>query len=303
MNDYLPIHKQVVSHLLHKTLPKHMYKCNEEGKYYAVIVGGHNVLRCGLQNKKAAQIVENLFSPDLDIDFVVLKDKYIPDATLSRDSLIAALAHDRELSNLSFCNGQFTIRVIIDKHMLFIAKDHEAYNSRVIRLRLQVYKGGDLVYTSIILDTSIYSKKSKKNVYDGYMKKYKNKAMTVPIPYEISMDGLKFATCEHAYYDTVRMILFYAESINKITDKERLRFIFIKFANLLVKFTALYVYINNITSIDNKHIKSMYRRVRRLLIRIDANTMFPKFIDESHKTSISKIIKQLKNVDALSDIK
>lgn len=306
------IHSRLLECLLQGAIPKYMKDLDVPGLFYPAIVGGQNVLRCSSTLKLAKEIISNVHSPDVDIDIVFLKET---ETVLQRASDLRMQFIEHILSDGDFRalvneiqdehkNIELSIVPTMDTHMLTLPPDHTAYHGRVVRVRIQYYLNKyDLIHDMAIVDTGFFSKRSKGKVYNAFNKfVYKGKIkktlasgsgkVLLPIPYEIKK-GLYLADCNHAFYDTVRMILYYSETLPTITDPARYQFLFIKFTNLLLKYLSLHVIIHKIKSLLPR-IKTLYDDLLIILSKFDMEALMPRDIPDEERQKVFDIFLTLK---------
>jgi hypothetical protein len=298
--DYKSIHRGIIVTLLTHVLGKYM-KLFDTDDFYPVIVGGQNVRRCGLKSKAARSLIDGVFSSDIDIDFVITRDikdnssVYVKRAMQARLKLLEKVLRDIDLKKYiqtiheTYAIINLRIDLEIDTKMMKLPASHDAYKSRVIRIKANYYINNELQYKAVVIDTSMFSLYSKgAELYNAY-RIYKRQPYGLPIPCE-KKEGVYYAGCEHAYFDTARMLVFYASHLDEITDKKRLAVIFEKYANLIVKFVALYTLINRVKMHHDeyKKLRMLYSSVKKLLTTIEPDVL------PQHKTLLHKLFKTMR---------
>lgn len=257
------LHKIIQSYVFKNTLPLYIQMLYGNG-YAPVITGGMAALRCG-----ASKLTRHIFSPDIDINIVFEKDKRISNESLQkRDAFVKAIIQDSGL--LRKCT-KHKVSISIDKSMLELPVTHEAFNSRVVRIRLTYENGSSIV----LLDTSMYDRKSKKGTYMTYFDFFK---CGTPIPYQLTSTRVPIATCDFVIYDTIRMISYY---LKEIKSDKRGAFSTLKLAYLLMKFIAL---------LDDKANYEWYYYIKKQIIDLetipnDSNDMLIRVIEILKKTT------------------
>ena len=309
--DYDDIQRFLVEVLIRKTLPKYInnYKTSD---YYPVILGGQNVLRCAENNKKVAALISGVFSSDIDIDFVI-----IPNVQNNDDPIVQDL-HKRRLKFLDevlqdtdftyainqvmrdYAHLDMHVETTVDEKMMY--SDPIVSRSMVVRLRINYYIGYEPSNSLTLMDTVIYSTYSKTEHYDLFRQFTKSKVSLV-IPYKI-YKGLPFAHCEHAYYDTIRMLDTYATEISITTSPKRFKFLISKYANLLLKFSALYCLLNRVNKKKYDKLKQIYDNVRQILLSMnpfaDMNSLSQN--ERRRLNEIYNIVKDVTDIDLLIKI-
>jgi hypothetical protein len=301
--DYDDIQRLLVRVMLKKTLPKYImnYKTDE---YYPVIIGGQNVLRCTENNKKVATLMSGVYSSDIDIDFIVTKqvvDNNVP--------LIKALHHQRmqfinDIINdedfqdalnkimIDYSHLDMHVKATVDNDMLHI--DPIVAKSMVVRIRINYFIGYEPSSSLTLLDTVIYSTYSKPEHYDLF-KYFTRSKVSLPIPYKL-YNGLPFAYCEHAYYDTIRMLDTYAKEISSTKGTKRFKVLLTKYGNLLIKFSALYCLLNTVTRKKYEMLKNVYENVRKVLLSVHPFDDVSKNIPFEEKKKLDEIYTILRDV-------
>ena len=274
--DYDDIQRVLVDVIIQQTLPKYISKYKTRD-YYPVIIGGQNVLRCTENNKIVASLISGVFSSDIDIDFVVLPaikdntDPLIRSLHQHRMILLNEIIEDHDFKNAlnkimkDYSHVDMHVTASIDKDMMHA--DPIVSRSMVIRIRINYFLGYEPSNSLTLLDTVIYSTYSKSEHYDLY-KEFTHAKVSLPIPFR-TYKGLPFAYCEHAYYDTVRMLDTYANEISKTMNQKRFKFLLAKYGNLLLKFAALYCLLNRVNKEKYEVLKKVYQNVRQVLLKVN----------------------------------
>lgn len=311
--DYMEMHKLFLNTLLNSTFPKCMGKTTSK-HFYPVIVGGQNVMRCAKQTEASRRLIEEILSSDIDLEYVVMQpltnldDPILEQVHAARMKLIDEVLKDRDLTStirgLERDNAEVGLMINLraDDSMLALPESHEAYPARVVRIRADYYVGYELQHSIVLVDTGIYSNLSRRKAYYLYQRFFDD-ADSKPVP-TVTVNGVTYGTCSHAFYDTVRMLDFYAKEMNQATSGKRMRTLFVKYANYIAKFVALYSLLNNIK--DDKHYKDIYKiytTVKGILVQIDAYNMYAfATISDEQKHLLSSLINVLKKKTTLSSL-
>lgn len=314
--DYLSLHKKLIDTLLNRVLGKYMSRYIKSGQYYPVVVGGQNVLRCASLTDKSNKLIEGVFSTDIDLEFVIMKpigsldDRMIQTVNDVRLKLLTDVLNDEELVNTlhsietdNYSIGLF-VNLRLDNDMMNLPEDHEAAPARVIRIRAEYFIGYEMQHSIVLMDTSLYSTLSRRKAFNSYQRFFKDK-LNKPVP-TVKAHGVLYGTCGHAFYDTVRMLDFYARELDGANNSKRLRMIFVKYANLIAKFVALYSLLNNIKNDQHyNEIQKLYMSVREILIDVDAQNIYAGEISDRHRQMLDRVISVLKgktNITSLLDV-
>lgn len=309
--DYDDIQKFLVDVMMQKTLPKYVSKYRTE-QYYPVIIGGQNVLRCTENNKKVAALLSGVFSSDIDIDFVVIPHVTSNDNPLIRSlhqermKLLKEIIHDEDFMEAlnkvmkDYSHVDMHVSASIDKSMM--ESDPIVSKSMVVRIRLNYFIGYEPNNSFTLLDTVIYSTYSKTEHYDLYKEFTRNKT-SLAIPYKMKK-GLPFAYCEHAYYDTIRMLDTYATEISKTKSSKRFQLLLSKYGTLMLKFSALYCLLNTVNKSKYNKLKEVYGNVRDILLRVNPFAEV-KSLSENDKQKLDEIyaiVRDITDIDLLIKI-
>lgn len=293
----------LISHVLPKYLPHHITK-----SYYPVVIGGSSVSRCMQSDYETSQMVDDAFSSDIDIDFIVLKNslRIIESAYKARAEFIESILKDPDFIKFAHDNKQS----IGSKQFILIPEGDKAtkLNKRhAISIFLQDIHDSEKKVT--IMDTIILHPKNTYN-YNLFKDIFHSK---YPIPKEVD-NGILWASCEWIYVDTIRMMMLYDQGlVHSKNDKS----FFLKFSRYIMKFCVLYILLFESSNEEHAHIKKAYAQVRKMLYKstIDANSLFkntnmkelnPLVMEKLHKlvseflkfSNIQEIKQALKKIGA-----
>jgi hypothetical protein len=151
----------------------------------------------------------------------------------------------------------------------------------------------EVLYSEVLVDSPIYASDNSTNfkLYRRFLPKLKN-----PIPYYIH-NKVPFATCNFIYYDTVRMMIYYSNALKVSATVKDKHFNFIKYVRYVMKFTMLYLLINDVALKKEASIKSIYEEAKNILSRIRIDDKFSDIPSEEvvvlkrliHKLSMTKM--------------
>lgn len=316
LQEHEIIHDRIRKHLLQNILPKIFMQMADECKKhecYPVIIGGTVISHCATLNPIASSFINDLFSEDVDIKFVVNK----PIANNNNPTIKAIdrirLKYLRRLIKLtkSFISAQkfhtigWTVDIKFSDYLLNIGIEH-IRRKRVYEAIVSYVRTNDQLKTIElpIIDMGLYSVYSisqfnqYRTLFPGVTK--------LPIPY-IVHDGIMYADCNYAYYDTIRMMIDRGEYFK---EKKTL-FALLKLSRYIIKFLALYILLKNkrFKTQVNPEVHIMYRKAHKTLKAIDLtqiadNSADIKTIryDTPYVSSILIIIKRAIKAGKIEDL-
>jgi len=175
---------KVVEFIRSHILGKYMSKYKNETSY-PVITGGTSVSRCSPDIRIA----------DIDVVFAIIphdpSDETIDKVSQDRDKFLHDITTDKALLKMTKPKGY---KLVLRETY----KIHPEYRVSMIKLvRLQLVRGDK---KDVIIDTSVQCNKTIR-IWNLYSKRY-------PIPFW-TKNGVLYATCEYAKFDTLRLVLFY----------------------------------------------------------------------------------------------
>lgn len=266
LQSYELVHNQLRNQLINNILPKtfpsfarELRKLHQD--IYPVVVGGSVLQNCVRSNVKAHKFIHDLFSEDVDIKVVIGTKNKISNESLDivRKKFLTRIAKKLKTyvqSNKDILETQVTTK-ISDKLMNHPLE--HIRKSRVLTLENE-YTETFGKHTLSILDTSVYAENTVAhyNNYHDLVRSASNVSPNVPIPYQ-KENGVNYASCNYAYYDTVRMML----DRSHFFEEKRSIYALIKLSRYIVKFMSLYVLLKN-QNIDPS-IQKIYINVHKML--------------------------------------
>lgn len=299
MHNIEEIHSQVLAVYMDKGGISRYIRKYFARDYYPVLIGGINVKRCADMEPKARELIGSLYTHDIDIKFVIVKD--IIDNT---DPAVVA-AHE---ARLRFVNEVSTDEISLSavrsiekayKGLRINLKIHEMKKTRneilrrniMINFNAEYYIDGVHVGTKEIIDTGIYSNYSQEEIM-SYRKFFANE-LNRPIPFYVHK-GIPYATCGWAYYDTIKMLVLYGQRYETASDPKERRYQFEKLLKYIGKFLVLYTQLNRIRG-DSKfdNIKRVYVRSKWLLKKLSFQT--DATIPRRKKQVMEELLNELDN--------
>jgi hypothetical protein len=258
-------HEELIEFILKRILQKYWHNTEIRRIFYKVIVGGQNVQRCCTGSDSDVGT-----SSDIDIDFVVIDEQQMPLVRRKRMDFLQAIVKDTDLLKEARRHG-----ARLEIQVLRLHKNHEARYAEVVRLNA-IYKDDN---TNVnLLDTTMYTTKSRPNVYDQFIT-YFDLPRTTPIPFK-NTNGISFASCKHAVYDTFRMLCYYGA---KLGETRRANYNKTKFIRMVAKMNAC-------AGLARKYnMVWIYDRIRDVL----ASGSYPDTMSEKDKASIERLMSRV----------
>lgn len=306
--DYKFYFELVRKHLLENTLGKYMKKYIKKN-FYPVIVGGVNITRCLESKPRTRHLISNLFTSDIDLDFVIIGDS--GDAVMEqvhkeRMHMLNAILGDKALKehittleNANRRDAIFTLNLRIDDSALSLPK-LRVFKMSLVTVKLDFLVDGDIVNTMTIIDCPIYAKHNVEdyNLYSRFFQEDRRK----PVPY-YTEGGVMYATCGFIYYDTIRMMKWYENALDASTTPKERHFNFVKFVRYVIKFCALYMYINNLLTekTKKKEIADVYKTAKQFLTTINVDDKYADISDEQRRV-LKSIVSQLQQKTNLTKL-
>jgi hypothetical protein len=314
--DATPTHKIAFESMrdlmLNQVFPKYIMKYKTP-RYYPVIVGGININRCLSREPKGAKLIDSIFSSDIDIDFVIVRPIEHLDVGGYEDPPAYVEVHEARMSFLREISSDPLVKLMISEYKkteglditlhiddsMLQKKEWRVYKVRLVSMRFKISKDEDdrgpkeVLYSEVLVDSPIYASDNSTNfkLYRRFLPKLKN-----PIPYYIH-NKVPFATCNFIYYDTVRMMIYYSNALKVSATVKDKHFNFIKYVRYVMKFTMLYLLINDVALKKEASIKSIYEEAKNILSRIRIDDKFSDIPSEEvvvlkrliHKLSMTKM--------------
>lgn len=279
LQEYEIIHDHIRNHMVRFILPKlfpRMVKECSKHTCYPVIIGGTVIHHCTTLNPLAASFVKDLFSEDVDVKFVVTKPiesnanetiKAI-DAIRMKYAELVVSAVTKFIQKEKFANAGWMVKAAISKELMNIGIEH-IKRKRVIEVMLEYVNVSDrtrklelpLMDMSLFTDFSVAHFHQYNTIFN-----VDKDADAVPIPF-VAHNGILYADCNYAYYDTIRMMI----DRGKYFEQKKSLFALLKLARYIIKFLCLYVLLKNKrfkTQVD-KDIYRMYEKMHKTLKAID----------------------------------
>lgn len=307
------VHDLLRTHLLDVVLPvtfKLLTTRLSPLECYPVLVGGALVQRCAKRSSDAYWFIRDVLSEDVDIKFVITRDiksnedPIIPLIDSVRREFLYDVIHrlNDYVKNLQ-SNG--LVITVQENQYLLNSQIEVVKRTRVFEVEVNYIEmnGPTSVRntTMPMLDLGLYTSYSSP-YYDKYRKLYPE--VKLPIP-TIKIKNVLYATCNYAYYDTVRMMVDRA----KFFEEKRTMYALMKFSRYVLKFMCLYVMLHkkHIKNIDPKVI-ALYKKTHNILVSIDlakledANKLRDRAYDTPYAVSIGKTLQQVVQVTQVSDL-
>ena len=290
--SYEFIHDQVRQSLISRVLPKIFpVFATKLAAFdaYPVVLGGTLVQRCAERSARASWFIKDLLTEDVDIKMVVKKSiASKDDPTLAE---VDAIRHDviRQVMRLltpitkKLENDILQIDLGINESLL-TAKNVLSMEISYIEMNTTAARR----VTLPILDINFFT-----DLDVPHYNKFRTMIPDVklPIPF-VKHQGVFYATCNYAYYDTVRMMV---ERLRFFQEK-RTMFGLMKFARYVLKFMCLHTLLKTSPKmkIDPK-LREIYAQVNEVLKTIDvaklsfADAMRTQY-NEQYITNIARIL-------------
>jgi hypothetical protein len=258
---------------------------------YAVVVGGIALERCIEQSWRARRYLRHVVVEDIDIVFAIRAHltgrskeairRRVSRATKLRNIFMTELQANAEAWLQEKGMGE-SMRVQLDTSLSNIPVIKWAHITSLVTVDSAGIQR-TLVDTKIL--DQVVAERAKTNI-GGIREKTGSKDL---VPY-VEIDGIKYATCEFVYYDTIRMLITRLEYF----QEKNTMFSLLKLYRHIVKFMALYVLRNNIRGLPPS-MKKIYTRINRRLRKTDIIGLGIKS-DQFTKTYDSRYVENVKNL-------
>lgn len=293
------IHEKMRQHLLDRILPSlfpTFVKSLKPLDAYPVVIGGTLIQRCAKQSAEAHRIIEDLLTEDIDMKVVVTRpiadnhDPVIPRIDAARHEFIHQVINklDAYAKVISKENPDILVSVQESQKLLNIPLE---FIARIRVLEIEVtYIEASKSTTLPILDLGLFTTFSVPEHYSMYMDF--NKTVKLPVPY-VSVNKILYATCNYAYFDTIRMLVDRA----KYFEEKKTMYALMKFARYVVKFMCLYVLIEHksIRDVDDD-VRQVYEKAHDILKNINLDFQQQKTTTTESTKSIKQVGKMLKAI-------
>lgn len=296
------VFRRVRTWLLNKTLGRYMSEWSVEGVGYPVVVGGAAVTRCMSRSPTTRALIDHSFASDIDLPFVCVTTRNQLSTVLkARAGFLSAVINDQEL--------QAYLQSLKQKYNLTEAP-RLVLNDLGMRIkRLRVYKllliSIDLVMLQgtkgkLLIDCPIYARWNVEDfgVYETVRQKTSSTTI-MPIPvYTHRRTKTRYATCSFVYYDTVRMMVWYAQSHVSSKTQRQQEFAAVKLRKYVAKFAALYVMQKDLmgNASNQRYPTTHLRSVLELYAKVQAVLKLPPTSDIQ---DINEMIKRLRKMTNL----
>ena len=303
--SFAHIHDEMRTQLLNKVLPSLFPTFVNELKplgAYPVILGGTLVQRCAKRSVDSYQFIRNLLTEDIDIKVVVTSEDVdsIEHPIIKTLHTLRRTFVDRVKEKLAptikkLKNTYLDIRLDLNQELL------EKRNVFSVNVTYVEFEDTDTVRSTTLplMDLGVFVKYSIPHYYK-YRKLYPN--VKLPIPY-VKFRGVYYATCDFAYFDTVRMMI----DRLKYFQSKRTMFGLMKFSRYVLKFMCLHVLLNEGKIKVDGQIEQIYDRVRRILQTIDVAKMqmqdaMTLQYNEQYVTEIIRILSVVVHATHIEDL-
>ena len=285
------IHDQIRMHLLREHLPTIFPKLVQtlsKHSCYPVILGGTVVTHCASLNPMSVDFVRDLFSEDIDIKCVIMKPIHNNEdkSVKAIDRIRKAFAKDimqratKIVKSKHFESAGWWIEPELSFDLTTINVEH-VKRKQVYEVVLHYVNINDRTrkLTLPLVDMSLFS-----NYSTDHFEQYRTMFPTyngLPIPTSIH-DNILFASCNYAYYDTIRMMIDRAEYFKQ----NKSMFALLKLSRYIVKFLCLYILLKNksLKRQVDPQINALYQRTHKTLKIIDLLRYKPNDGGDSVKT-------------------
>lgn len=313
------IHVKLRNAVLRRLLKQSIRSVNDLCKKhhcYIAVVGGVALERCVQGAPKAQRYLRQVIPEDIDIVFVVrhslsgtskeavrrrvkrvseIRDMFLQDLADRAQAWLDASANN-EINQINQINETQNMRVAIDNSL---SKVRAIEWARIISL---VTIDGNGVQRTL-LDTKILDQVAIREAHNNIVG-VRNATRSVDVvPYN-QVDGVKYATCEFVYHDTVRML---SERLEYFAQK-RTVYALIKLYRHLLKFMSLYVLRNHVNGLPAAMMK-IYKRVAQRLKTAAVlqkglnNKEFRQWnYDEAYVNKVSKAVRDVVRIGEVQDL-
>lgn len=278
--------------------------------YYPVVIGGINIVRCAKTFPKAYQLITNLYSNDIDVKYMVidpiadLKAPVLQQAHKERMHFLNGVLKSKEFKEIL---GKAATRLSPLVSLAIDAEvkeqlDHPVEGIRmamraVLRLEYKVQQldqADSVVVNKVLVDTGMFSNVAKGGVYFAYRKLFPT-PNNIPVPFSM-YKGVPVATCGWTYFDTVRMLVYYADEWNKALegkDAAKRTFVFSNYLKYMAKFTVLFITMKQINNIpEYKVLRELYTVSQKSIAKMNVGKETrSKDISEEQKGLLDALVK------------
>jgi hypothetical protein len=291
--SYEYLHDKVRNDLIDKVLPQVFPTFLEKLKAhdtYPVVLGGTLVQRCAKRSARAHWFVRDLLTEDVDIKMVITRettgvetDAIYKKLDVIRQDVIKEVVRKLKPFLAKLENDGLSIETGINESLL------KARN--VLSLEISYIEANDVTARRVtlpLLDINFFSD-TETTHYHKFRKLFPE--IKLPIPY-IKHKGVLYATCNYAYYDTVRMMV---ERLRYFQEKKTM-FGLMKFSRYVLKFMCLHTLLKSTPDMKiEPKLKDIYSQVNDVLKTIDiaklsfADAMKTQY-NEQYITNIARLL-------------
>lgn len=291
--SYEYLHDKVRNDLIDKVLPKVFPAFVEKLRpldTYPVVLGGTLVQRCAKRNASAHWFVRDLLTEDVDIKMVINRattgadtDPIYKKLHAIRMDVINAVTTSLKPYLKKLENEGLTIETGINESLL------KAKN--VLSMEVSYVEISNVTARRVtlpLLDINFFSD-TETTHFNKFRKLFPE--VKLPIPY-VKHRGVLYATCNYAYYDTVRMMV---ERLRYFQEKKTM-FGLMKFSRYVLKFMCLHTLLKSTPDMKiEPKLKDIYIQVNEVLKTIDiaklsfADAMKTQY-NEQYITNIARIL-------------
>jgi hypothetical protein len=280
------LHDSIRNVLITKILPKEfpgLVRALKPLYCYPVIIGGALIQRCAKRSALASWFIRDILSEDVDIKFVVRTHVESNDNSLikridaERVAFRARIKKALEAHIAKFHNGETVLITVQENDAMMGISIEKVRRAMVRQLEITYVEAMSGIRRAVlpIMDMNIFTEYSMDHYwsYSDWVNSRTTRTKLVhPVP-KFNLKGVLYATCEYAYYDTLRMCIDRMAYFNE----KRTMYALTKLTRYIIKLMCLWS-LRKEANVD-KDIMELYRRAHRVLSHIDGKKLQEGLLD------------------------
>lgn len=274
------LHDSIRNTLITKILPKEfprLVRALKPLSCYPVIIGGALVQRCAKRSAQASWFIRDILSEDVDIKFVVRAHVESNDIALikridaERVALRSRIKKALE-AHIAKAHNEEPVLITVQENDTMMEISIEKIKRAMVRqLEITYVEALSGISRAVlpIMDMNLFTDYSMDHYWsylDWVNSRTARTRLVHPVP-KFNLKGVLYATCEYAYYDTLRMCIDRMAYFNE----KRTMYALTKLTRYIIKLMCLWS-LRKEANID-KDTMDLYARAHRVLSHIDGKKL------------------------------
>lgn len=280
------LHDSIRNVLIGKILPKEfpgLVRALKPLSCYPVIIGGALIQRCAKRSAQASWFIRDILSEDVDIKFVVMAHVENNDMPLIKRIDAERVAFRARIkkaleAHIKKAHNAETVYITVQENDAMLGISIENVKRAMVRqleiTYVEALSGVSRVVLPI-MDMNLftdYSIDHYRSYIDWVNSKTARSKLVQPVP-KFNLNGVLYATCEYAYYDTLRMCIDRMAYFNE----KRTMYALTKLTRYIIKMMCLWS-LRKEAKVD-AGIMELYKRAHRVLSHIDSKKLQEGLLD------------------------